>query len=77
MSANELWNAYRRWCHAHGLRKIKPLHQLVKDIASLLPGIQWTRGDRDLERSRLFYGLRVRPDVSFDVTVSEDAPRMY
>ena len=70
LTTNELWTKYREWCHACGLKKPKPIHMFSKDIMGFLPGIApdvtWSTGDRDIEKTRVFKGIRFKSGAMFD-----------
>jgi P4 family phage/plasmid primase-like protien len=43
IKTTDLWRAYKKWCRAFGLVKIKPLHTFIRDVTSFLPQIEYPR----------------------------------
>lgn len=76
--AGELWNAYRKWCDACGLKKPKPLHVLINEILNFWPGLETTTSRSEFMHRRVIYGVKMRGCLPFeDQVVPADLPRYW
>lgn len=76
--AGELWNTYRKWCDSCGLKKPKPIHQLINEVIKFYPGLEHSRARPEFEHRRTIYGLGLRGNLPFeDQRVPEDTPRYW
>jgi len=69
----DLWNAYRRWCKAFGLTKLKPLHTFVRDVIGFVPNIQFPRVRTGMAGEIELAGLSLRPGLDLELNAAQAA----
>lgn len=75
---SDVWATYESWCKAYGLKKLKPMHTFVRDLATFCPQISLPKNKKRLMGREVLSGISIARHVDFSPAAqTESLDRMY